>query len=101
MGRQTAVERYRAANGMRREAYRFMIHSHLVLSSSQLKLIEPDHGMRDGKAEVHVRRALLHYALERLGLNNNAATRPPQEQQIVLVPPISGLTPGSSLEGEG
>jgi predicted DNA-binding transcriptional regulator YafY len=77
------------------------IGPHPELSESQKKVIALDYGMRDGKAKIQVRRALLYYALKRLGLDNNAATRPPQEQQIVLVSPISGLTPGSSTEREG
>jgi len=77
------------------------IGPHPELSESQKKVIALDYGMRDGKAKIQVRRALLYYALKRLGLENNASARPPQEQQIVLVSPISGLTPGSSIEREG
>lgn len=77
------------------------IGPHPELSESQKKVIALDYGMRDGKAKIQVRRALLYYALKRLGLDNNASARPPQEQQIVLVSPISGLTPGSSIEREG
>lgn len=74
---------------------------HPKLSEDQKKVIALDYGMRDGKAKIKVRRALLYYALKRLGLDSNAATRPPQEQQIVLVSPIAGLSPGSSIEREG
>lgn len=77
------------------------IGPHPELSESQKKVIALDYGMRDGKAKIQVRRALLYYALKRLGLDNNAQTRPPQEQQIVLVAPIAGLAPGSSIEREG
>jgi len=77
------------------------IGPHPELSESQKKVIALDYGMRDGKAKIQVRRALLYYALKRLGLDNNASARPPQEQQIVLVSPIVGLAPGSSIEREG
>jgi hypothetical protein len=77
------------------------ISPHPKLSEDQKKVIALDYGMRDGKAKIKVRRALLYYALKRLGLDSNAATRPPQEQQIVLVSPIAGLTQGSSIEREG
>ncbi|MGR3379791.1 WYL domain-containing protein [Roseovarius indicus] len=74
---------------------------HPKLSEDQKKVIALDYGMRNGKAKIKVRRALLYYALKRLGLDSNAAARPPQEQQIVLVSPIVGLAPGSSIEREG
>lgn len=77
------------------------IGPHPELSESQKKVIALDYGMRDGKAEIQVRRALLYYALKRLGLDDNAPVRPPQEQQIVLVSPIKGLAQGSSIEREG
>ena len=77
------------------------IGPHPELSESQKKVIALDYGMRDGKAKVKVRRALLYYALKRLGLDRNTQTRPPQEQQIVLVSPIAGLAPGISIEREG
>ena len=42
-------------------------------------------GMRGGKAEIKVRRALLYYALRRLGLDTDPAARKPHDQQIVLL----------------
>ena len=83
------------------EHVKLEIGPHPGLPESQKKVIALDYGMRDGKAKVQVRRALLYYALKRLGLDNNAQFRPPQEQQIVLVSPIAGLAPGSSIEREG
>ena len=77
------------------------IGPHPELSESQKKVIALDYGMRDGKAKIRVRRALLYYALKRLGLDSSAQTRSPQEQQIALVPPISNLAPGNSIEREG
>lgn len=49
------------------------------------KVIALDYGMRKGKATVTVRRALLYYALKRLGLDTDAEARTPQNQQIVLI----------------
>jgi hypothetical protein len=48
-------------------------------------VIALDYGMRGGKAEVRVRRALLYYALRRLGLDTDPDARLPHEQQIVLL----------------
>ena len=77
------------------------IGPHPELSESQKKVIALDYGMRGGKVEIQVRRALLYYALKRLGVDNNASGRPPQEQQIVLASPIVGMAQGSSIEREG
>jgi hypothetical protein len=41
--------------------------------------------MRGGKAKIKVRRALLYYALRRLGLDTDPDARKPQDQQIVLL----------------
>ncbi|AVO38206.1 WYL domain-containing protein [Pukyongiella litopenaei] len=57
---------------------------HPDLSDTQAKVIELDYGMRGGKAKIKVRRALLYYALKRLGLDTDPAARAPQDQQIVL-----------------
>ena len=48
-------------------------------------MIALDYGMQDGKAQINVRRALLYYALKRLGLDTDPAARQPQDQQIVLL----------------
>lgn len=58
---------------------------HPDLSTNQKRVIELDYGMTDGRISIPVRRALLHYALKRLGLDTNPAARRPQDQQIVLV----------------
>lgn len=60
------------------------IAPHPALSDAQAKVVALDYGMRDGKAEITVRRALLYYALKRLGLDTDPAARKPQDQQIVL-----------------
>ncbi len=61
------------------------IGPHPELSESQKKVIALDYGMRGGKAEIEVRRALLYYTLKRLGLDTDPSARAPQNQQIVLL----------------
>lgn len=61
------------------------IGPHPELSETQAKVIALDYGMRGGKAKIKVRRALLYYALRRLGLDTEPAARRPQDQQIVLL----------------
>lgn len=61
------------------------IGPHPALSETQAKVIALDYGMRGGKAKIKVRRALLYYALRRLGLDTEPDARKPQDQQIVLL----------------
>ena len=61
------------------------IGPHPALSETQAKVIALDYGMSGGKAEITVRRALLYYALRRLGLDTDPAARKPHEQQIVIL----------------
>jgi len=61
------------------------IGPHPELSKTQQKVIALDYGMRSGKAKIPVRKALLYYALKRLGLDTDPAARRPQDQQIVLL----------------
>ena len=61
------------------------IGPHPALSETQAEVIALDYGMRDGKAKIKVRRALLYYALRRLGLDTDPGARKPQDQQIVLL----------------
>ena len=58
---------------------------HPDLSETQAKVIALDYGMRGGKAKIRVRRALLYYALRRLGLDTDPGARKPHDQQIVLL----------------
>lgn len=60
------------------------IGPHPELSDTQRRAIEMDYGMVDGRAEIVVRKALLFYALKRLGLDTDPAARRPNDQQIVL-----------------
>lgn len=61
------------------------IGPHPDLSPTQRRAIEMDYAMEDGCAQIPVRRALLFYALKRLGLDTDPAARRPQDQQIVLL----------------
>ncbi len=61
------------------------IGPHPDLSEIQKRVIELDYGMRGGKVEIRVRRALLYYALKRLGLDTDPSARRPEDQQIVLL----------------
>lgn len=61
------------------------IGPHPELSETQKKVIALDYGMRGGKAKIPVRKALLYYALRRLGLDTDPTARRPQDQQIVLL----------------
>ena len=61
------------------------IGPHPELSTNQKRVIELDYGMDDGQATILVRRALLYYALKRLGLDTEPAARKPQDQQIALL----------------
>lgn len=61
------------------------IGPHPDLSENQRRAVEMDYGMEEGRAQIAVRRALLFYALKRLGLDTDPAARRPQDQQIVLL----------------
>jgi predicted DNA-binding transcriptional regulator YafY len=61
------------------------IGPHPELSETQQNAIALDYGMRGGRTEMKVRRALLYYALRRLGLDTDPSARLPQDQQIVLL----------------
>ncbi len=61
------------------------IGPHPELSENQQKVIALDYGMRGGSTKIKVRKALLYYALRRLGLDTDPSARRPQDQQIVLL----------------
>ncbi|MFN7305272.1 MAG: WYL domain-containing protein, partial [Acetobacteraceae bacterium] len=61
------------------------IGPHPELSATQKKVIALDYGMISGRASIPVRKALLFYALRRLGLDTDPAARRAQDQQIVLL----------------
>jgi hypothetical protein len=60
------------------------IGPHPDLSDAQKYVIGLDYGMDKGMTQIKVRRAMLYYALKRLGLDTDPAARRPQDQQIVL-----------------
>ncbi len=77
------------------------IGPHPELSDTQKKVIALDYGMRGDKVSISVRKALLYYALKRLGLDTDPAARRPQDQQIVLLnqkPPL-GAIGAAAVEG--
>ena len=61
------------------------IAPHPELSETQQRVIALDYGMRGCKAKIPVRKALLYYALKRLGLDTDPSARRPQDQQIILL----------------
>jgi hypothetical protein len=61
------------------------IGPHPGLSEAQKKVVALDYGMRNGKCNVTVRKALLYYTLKRLGLDTDPAARKPSDQQIALL----------------
>jgi hypothetical protein len=64
---------------------RLVIAPHPGLTVAQSRAIASDYGIRDGSVMIGVRRALLFYALRRLGLDAGADARAPAEQHIVLL----------------
>lgn len=67
------------------EIVQLEIGPHPALSQNQKRVIELDYGMQNGRVVIAVRRALLYYALKRLGLDTDPAARKPQDQQIILL----------------
>ena len=55
------------------------IGPHPDLSPTQRRAIEMDYGMDGGRAQIPVRRALLFYALKRLGLDTDPSARQPND----------------------
>ncbi|MCC1492737.1 WYL domain-containing protein [Cognatishimia sp. F0-27] len=74
-----------AADADWQEQVTLEIGPHPELTENQKKVIALDYGMRGGRAKIKVRRALLYYALKRLGLDTDPSARKPHEQQIVLI----------------
>jgi hypothetical protein len=74
-----------AADANWREHVTLEIGPHPELSENQKKVIALDYGMSNGTAKIPVRRALIYYALKRLGLDTDPAARLPKDQQIVLL----------------
>jgi WYL domain len=86
------------------EQVELQIAPHSELSAGQRKAIELDYGMESGATTISVRRAMLYYALKRLGLDTDPAARKPQDQQIVLLNATeirSGTHAGGVCQPEG
>jgi hypothetical protein len=62
-----------------------VIAPHPKLTPAQARAIAIDYGIRGDSTSIRVRRALLFYALKRLGLDVSPEARSPTEQHIVLV----------------
>lgn len=62
-----------------------VIAPHPSLTPTQSRAIAIDYGIRGASTSLPVRRALLFYALKRLGLDAPPDARPAHEQHIVLV----------------
>ena len=75
------------------------IGPHPELSDTQQKVIALDYEMKDGKAKIPVRKALLYYALKRLGLDTDPAVRRAQDQQIVLLNRVQLGQQGELING--
>lgn len=86
------------ADADRNEQVVLEIGPHPELSHTQQKVIALDYGMRNGKAKIPVRKALLHCALKRLGLDTDPTARRAHDQQIVLLNALElgARTPPSS-----
>lgn len=67
------------------ESVTLEIGPHPEFSEKQQRIIALDYGMRGGKSKIRVRRALLYYALKRLGLDTSSEARRAQDRQIVLL----------------
>lgn len=61
------------------------IAPHPGLTETQKRIIERDYGMENGAGMIKVRAALYFYLAKRLGLDEECESRPPQQQQIILV----------------
>lgn len=61
------------------------IAPHPGLTETQKRIIERDYGMENGTGMLKVRAALYFYLEKQLGLDEECESRPPQQQQIILV----------------
>jgi hypothetical protein len=84
--RQTrAAKRQAVLDAAWEEVVELEIGPHPDLSPNQRRVIQLDYGMANGSVTIPVRRALLYYALKRLGLDTAPSARKPQDQQIILL----------------
>ena len=86
--RQTRAAKQQAfSDAAWEEMVELEVGPHPDLSPNQKRVIELDYGMENGSVTIPVRRAMLYYALKRLGLDTAPSARKPQDQQIVLLNP--------------
>ncbi|WP_252258598.1 WYL domain-containing protein [Erythrobacter aurantius] len=84
--RQTrAAKKQAVSDAAWEEVVELEVGPHPDLSPNQRRVIELDYGMENGSVTIPVRRALLYYALKRLGLDTDPSARKPQDQQIILL----------------
>lgn len=84
--RQTrAAKKQAVSDAAWEEVVELEVGPHPDLSPNQRRVIELDYGMKNGRVTIPVRRALLYYALKRLGLDTDPSARKPQDQQIVIL----------------
>lgn len=84
--RQTRAAKQQAVSDAAwEETVNLEVGPHPDLSPNQKRVIELDYGMENGSVTIPVRRALLYYALKRLGLDTDPSARKPKDQQIVLI----------------
>lgn len=84
--RQTrAAKKQAVSDAAWEEVVELEVGPHPDLSPNQRRVIELDYGMKNGSVTIPVRRALLYYALKRLGLDTDPSARKPQDQQIVIL----------------
>ncbi|MEH2535109.1 hypothetical protein V1277_005594 [Bradyrhizobium sp. AZCC 1588] len=68
-----------------RDAFAVEIGPHPALTTSQQAVVAKDYGMRNGRATLEVRYAMLFYVLKRLGLLGDAGKSNPKTQHIVVL----------------
>jgi hypothetical protein len=84
--RQTRAAKKQAVSDVAWEVMvKLEVGPHPDLSHNQRRVIELDYGMHNGRVDIPVRKALLYYALKRLGLDTDPTARKPQDQQIILL----------------
>jgi hypothetical protein len=84
--RQTRAAKTQAGSDVAwEEMVELEVGPHPDLSLNQRRVIELDYGMENESVTIPVRRALLYYALKRLGLDTDPSARKPQDQQIILI----------------
>jgi hypothetical protein len=74
-----------AVDHLWRDAFAVEIGPHPALTTSQQVVVAKDYGMKNGRATLEVRYAMLFYVLKRLGLLGDASKSSPKTQHIVVL----------------